>query len=60
MLRPQKFRPFLFGLSALALAACAQTGIAPDAAVTESAPEEASSRITRGNLVIEGVPEASA
>ena len=60
MLRPQKFRPFLFGLSALALAACAQTGTAPDAALTEAAPEAASARITRGNLVIEGVPEASA
>ena len=60
MLRPQKFRPFLFGLSALALAACAQTGTAPDAALTEAAPEAASARITRCNLVIEGVPEASA
>ncbi len=60
MLRTQKFRPFLFGLSALALAACAQTGTAPDAAVTEAAPEAASARITKGNLVIEGVPDASA
>jgi len=60
MLRTQKFRPFLFGLSAFALAACAQTGAAPDAAVTEAAPEAASARTTKGNLVLEGIPEASA
>ena len=60
MLRTQKFRPFLFGLLALALAACAQTGTAPDAAVTEAVPVAASARITKGNLVIEGVPDASA
>lgn len=60
MLRLQTLRPILFGLSSIALTACAQTGAAPEAAVTEAAPEAAAARITKGNLVIEGVPEAPA
>jgi len=51
------FRSGLFGLSALALVACAQTGAAP--ALTDAAAT-ASLRTTKGNLVMEGVPETPA
>ncbi|MFN7164571.1 MAG: TolB family protein, partial [Hyphomonas sp.] len=59
MSRVAAFRPFLLGLTAIALAGCAQTGISPDAALTEAAAPSASARITKGNLVLEGVPDAS-
>lgn len=50
-------RPALFvSALALALAGCAQTGAAPDAAPTTV--QEASPRVTRGNLVTENVPAA--
>lgn len=53
------FRSGLLGFSALALVACAQTGTAPAANLTE-APAPASPRVTKGNLVMEGVPETPA
>jgi dipeptidyl aminopeptidase/acylaminoacyl peptidase len=53
------FRSGLLGFSALALVACAQTGTAPAANLTE-APAQASPRVTKGNLVMEGVPETPA
>lgn len=40
----------------LALAGCAQTGAAPEAALTTE--QETSPRVTRGNLVTENVPTA--
>ncbi len=55
MLRTQNFRPFLLGLTALALVACAQTGTASQPAITQAAAP--SDRTTRGNLVFEGIPE---
>ncbi len=60
MSRIHAFRPFLLGLTAIALVSCAQTGAAPDAALTEAAAPSASARITKGSLVLEGVPEAPA
>lgn len=46
-------------IAAIALAACAQTGTSvPDAALTETAAP-VSTRETKGNLVLEGVPAAS-
>ncbi len=53
------FRSGLLGFSALALVACAQTGTAPAANLTE-APAPATPRVTKGNLVMEGVPETPA
>lgn len=53
------FRSGLLGFSALSLVACAQTGAAPAASLTE-APAPASPRVTKGNLVMEGVPETPA
>ncbi len=54
MSNTSSFRPFLASLSALAFAACAQTGTVPEPALTEApAPSE---RTTRGNLVFEGIP----
>lgn len=58
-MRTISLRSALLGFSALALVACAQTGAAPGASLTE-APAPASSRETRGNIVTEGVPVASA
>jgi hypothetical protein len=51
--------PALASLTVLALAACAQTGTLPalDAAATAT---EAPARLAKGNLVLEGVPEAPA
>jgi dipeptidyl aminopeptidase/acylaminoacyl peptidase len=60
MSRVAAFRPFLLGLTAIALVSCAQTGTSPDAALTEAAAPSASARITKGSLVLEGVPEAPA
>ena len=46
---------------AAALAACAQTATAPAAALTETAaPPIAAERVTRGNLVLESIPEIPA
>ncbi len=53
------FKSGLLGFSALALVACAQTGTVPDATLTE-APIAEDMRMTKGNLVLEGVPEAPA
>lgn len=50
----QSLRSLLLGLSAFALIACAQTGAAPQATLTEAAA--APERVTRGNLVYEGIP----
>jgi dipeptidyl aminopeptidase/acylaminoacyl peptidase len=58
MSRARSFRFFILGVSAAALTACAQTGAAPDAALTEAAVVE-TTRTTRGNLVLENVPDAS-
>jgi dipeptidyl aminopeptidase/acylaminoacyl peptidase len=51
------FRTLVVGIASVALAACAQTGAAPEAALTPATADPA--RITKGNLVLEGVPEAS-
>lgn len=48
----------LVSVAALALAGCAQLGNAP-AAPEGTTAEEASPRVTRGTLVLEGVPDAS-
>lgn len=46
---------------AAALAACAQTATAPAATLTEAAaPTVAAERVTRGNLVLESIPEIPA
>ncbi|MGE6698233.1 prolyl oligopeptidase family serine peptidase [Hyphomonas sp. NPDC076900] len=46
---------------AAALAACAQTATAPAATLTEAtAPPAAAERVTRGNLVLESIPEIPA
>ena len=45
---------------AAALAACAQTSTAPPATLTETATPAAANRVTRGNLVMESIPEVPA
>lgn len=57
-MRSPSLRFLLLGASAALMAACAQTGAAPEAALTESAAPE-TVRVTRGNLVLESVPDAS-
>lgn len=55
MPRAHSFRSMILGVSLAALAACAQTGASPEAALT-AAPETA--RTTRGTLVMENIPDA--
>ncbi|MEQ9505996.1 MAG: prolyl oligopeptidase family serine peptidase [Hyphomonas sp.] len=57
MSRALPFRSLVLGASVAVLAACAQTGAAPEPALTETAVVE-TTRETRGNLVTENVPDA--
>lgn len=58
-----KHRSFSFvSIAALAaaLSGCAQTQTVPDAALTVAAEQVAAERVTRGNLVLESIPEVPA
>ncbi len=57
MSRALPFRSLVLGVSVAVLAACAQTATAPAAALTEAAVVD-TTRTTRGNLVLENVPDA--